>query len=83
MDYQLAIRDSLDASYAELTASFKRSLLAQNRSPRTIVVYLEALYFFGAFLKDKGMPQPITAITREHVESLVVAHMRMLAPSRL
>jgi site-specific recombinase XerD len=51
--------------------SFRRSLLAENKSPRTVQTYMEALRLFGAFLADKGMPTEIPNIRREHVESFI------------
>ena len=55
-----------------LTSSFKRSLRAENKSPKTIDTYGEAASQFIAFLKESGMPTEATRITREHVESFIV-----------
>ncbi|MPZ14950.1 MAG: tyrosine-type recombinase/integrase [Chloroflexi bacterium] len=54
-----------------LTASFRLALRAQNKSPRTVKSYLEALTLFRAYLAEAGMPTDVTAITREHVESFI------------
>lgn len=57
--------------YTELATSFKRALLAQNKSPRTIETYLEGVRLLGEFLSRTSMPQEVTAITREHVEEFI------------
>jgi site-specific recombinase XerD len=51
--------------------SFRRSLLAENKAPRTIRTYLEALGLFGEFLASQGMPTDIEGIHREHVEAFI------------
>jgi site-specific recombinase XerD len=58
-------------SVEELTASFTRSLRAENKSPRTIETYGEACRAFSLFLADHGMPTAIGSIAREHVEAFV------------
>ena len=39
-----------------LAPSFKRALLAQNKSPRTVEAYTEALRLFSEFLRQKRNP---------------------------
>ncbi len=56
---------------AVLGESFRRTLLAENKSPRTIETYGEALRLFGLFLTDKGMPKSVPHIKREHVEAFI------------
>jgi site-specific recombinase XerD len=51
--------------------SFERAQLAGNKSKRTIQTYGEALRLLSHFLKERGMPQAVPAITREHVESFI------------
>ena len=51
-----------------LAESYKRSLLAENKSPRTIRRYVDSLLFFRDFLRERGMPEQVGNITREHVE---------------
>ena len=55
----------------ELARSFRTSLEAQNKSPRTVQTYMEALTLFGDYLARQGMPQRVSAIHREHVEAFV------------
>lgn len=54
-----------------LTESFRRSLLAENKSPRTIKTYGEGLGQFADHLERCGMPTNVAHISREHVETFV------------
>ena len=54
-----------------LRPSFQRSLPAQNKSPKTVKTYLEALRPFQAFVVELGMPQAVTSLRRDHVESFI------------
>ena len=56
---------------AVLSASFKRTLLAENKSPRTVETYGEALRLFGGFLRERGLPTGVPRIKREHVEAFI------------
>ena len=51
--------------------SWRRSLRAQNRSPRTIETYLLAVKQFDAWLQDHGYSIDPRAIERAHVEAFV------------
>lgn len=57
--------------YRSLVESFRRSLLAANRSPMTMKAYAQGLEQFADYLADNGMPQNIAGIAREHVESFI------------
>ena len=50
---------------------FEWALKAQNRSPRTIETYSEAIRQLGAFLAARGMPTDVGSIAREHVETFI------------
>jgi len=54
-----------------LVLSYRRHLLAENKAPRTIQTYLEALRRFSEYLAAQGMPIDPTLVTREHVEAFV------------
>jgi site-specific recombinase XerC len=54
-----------------LAPSFKRTLLAQNKAPRTIRIYTISVDRFIAFLLEVGMPIEADRITRDHVEAFV------------
>jgi integrase/recombinase XerC len=57
--------------YRTLAASFRRSLLAANRSPQTVAAYCLGVELFGTFLVAKGMPTAVGSITREHIETFL------------
>ena len=54
-----------------LSQSFRRSLLAENKSPRTVATYDEAVRLFAGFLERNGMPPDVGNIRREHVEAFI------------
>jgi integrase/recombinase XerD len=54
-----------------LLDSFRRSLLAENKAPRTTKTYTEAVGLFEDFLASKGMHTDLHAIHREHVEAFI------------
>lgn len=62
-----------DGIVSELPA-FRRFLRANNRAPKTIRTYEEAVLRFAAFLAERGMPQDVRAIRREHIEAFI-AHL--------
>ncbi len=64
-----------------LAASFKRSLRAQNKSPRTVVGYIEAVEQLAAYLRRKGMPTRVAHVRREHVESYIAEQLATFKPS--
>lgn len=57
---------------AVLIPSWRRSLQAEAKSPRTIQSYDEAAAQFVAFLRSAGMPTAVASIHREHVEHFLV-----------
>jgi site-specific recombinase XerD len=54
-----------------LAVSFKRTLLAENKSARTVETYGEALKLLGAFLDRHRRPVVVEQITRAHVEEFI------------
>ncbi len=56
-------------SYAQTLESFRRSLLAANKSHTTILAYLLGPRALGDFLRQQGMPIQIEHIRREHIEA--------------
>ncbi len=54
-----------------LALSFKRSLLAANKSARTVETYMDAVRLFSEFLARRGMPSDVACIHREHVEAFI------------
>jgi site-specific recombinase XerD len=64
-----------------LAKSFERSLLAANRSPATIRIYLTSVQQFDAFLAERGMPRVAAHLTREHIEEYLLDVLRRSKPS--
>jgi hypothetical protein len=58
-------------SVRTLGAGFRRTLLAENKSPSTIAVYTSAVARLADFLDDAGMPSGAHNLAREHVESFI------------
>ncbi|MCA1668095.1 MAG: tyrosine-type recombinase/integrase [Thermomicrobia bacterium] len=54
-----------------LTPSFRRALVAENKSPHTISAYMTSLDQFGQFLTDQGMPVAVADLDREHIEAFI------------
>ena len=65
---------AVSPAFAALLTSWRRHLAAENKSPRTLQTYSEALTLFGRFLAERGMPTDPAAISREHVEEFI-AHL--------
>lgn len=63
---------ALDPSFVALGASWRRSLLAENMSPLTLRIYLEAHQRLGLFLAHNGLPQDVRQLRREHIESWLI-----------
>src|SRR4051812_22306658 len=62
---------AVSQAFTTLLTSWRRHLAAENKSPRTLQTYSEALTHFGRFLAERGMPTDPTAITRDHVEEFI------------
>jgi site-specific recombinase XerD len=58
----------LAPTVASLLPSWARSLRASGKSPNTVSGYLDGLRCFTDFLRDRGLPQSVMLVTREHVE---------------
>jgi len=54
-----------------LRESFRRSLVAENKSDATVESYIRAVRLLSEFLRDGGMPSGVVSIRREHVEAFV------------
>lgn len=60
-------RNEASGSVLNLAASWTVDLAAEDKSPRTIECYLEAVTQFAAFLAAQGMPTQVADIQRTHV----------------
>ena len=72
---------SLSPTVDNLRDSYLRGLQAQNKSPKTTKTYMESLGLFQRFLAAQGMPQQVTSIRREHVESFITDVLAHWKPS--
>lgn len=73
------VKIAVDMALNGLPASFRRALLAQNKTAGTVASYMETLRIFYGYLARTGMPVEVEAIRREHIESFVT-HL-LTAPS--
>ena len=64
-----------------LVRSFMLSLEAANHSPNTRKVYGWAIRRLLAFTAEQGMPDDLTALTREHLEAFIVAVLKQSKPA--
>jgi hypothetical protein len=65
----------------DLLPSFQRHLRAENKSPRTVQSYTEAVRRLHDFLTERGMPVAVASITREHVDAFMEDQLALLAAS--
>jgi site-specific recombinase XerD len=64
-----------------LAPSWRLSLTAENKSAATLTSYGYATTQFAAFLRGRGMPTDVGAITREHVEAFLVDVIERRSPA--
>ncbi len=66
---------------AALVPSFRRHLLAGNKSPRTVTTYLAAVTALERFLDAQGLPTEAASVKRHRVESFLVDRMERYRPA--
>ena len=76
-----AVHSTATDDLSALVASWRRSLAARRVSPATIDTYTTAVGQLAAFLHEKGMPETVGAIRREHVEAFVLDVLQHRAPA--
>ena len=64
-------RPALPGSLATLATSWKLSLRAANRAPKTIDTYLSSVRQLIDFLEQAGKPTTAAGVAREHVEAFL------------
>ena len=64
-----------------LATHWERALRAQNKSPRTVVAYLEGLTLLSVYLRRQGMPANVATLRREHVEAFIADQVARWRPS--
>jgi site-specific recombinase XerD len=77
----MTVRTEHPADLEVLAPSFRLSLEAANKSPRTVRCYLEALQQFTQFLRSRGMPTTAGAVRREHVEAFIADQLGRWKPA--
>lgn len=73
--------DTTTSELLALLASWRRQLIAQRMSPATLETYAAAVKGLDAFLTERGMPQAVAALTREHVEAFITHLLEVRAPA--
>lgn len=76
-----SLEDTARSDVLDNLGSFRRHLLAGNRSPLTVKAYGEAVRQFDAFLAAQGMPRTVPAIRREHIEAFIEDQLARLRPA--
>jgi Phage integrase, N-terminal SAM-like domain len=76
-----------------LNRSFRRTLEAENKSPRTIEAYTDAVRLLATYCQTHGQPLLASELEREHLQSFIAdqlarwkpatAHNRYRGPARL
>lgn len=59
-------------TFSPALESFRRALMAQNKSGATVLSYLLGPRGLGDFLRERGMPLALEHIRREHIEAYMV-----------
>ena len=69
------------SDHAGTPGSFRIHLAAENKAPRTIRAYSEAMRLLHTFLAERGMPTPAASITREHIEAFLADQVERPRPT--
>ena len=69
------------SDYEALVTSWKRSLRAENKSPRTVELYLDAAKLLGNFLEEDGHSMVAGEISRSHIDGFIARELDRGAPA--
>lgn len=64
-----------------LAASWRRSLLADNKSRATIQTYLKAVDALAIYLRSEGLPTAPRAVMRRHLQAFVADRLALVKPA--
>ena len=64
-----------------LNRSFRRTLEAENKSPRTIEAYTDAVRLLATYLQARGKPPLAGELQREHVQSFIADQLARWKPA--
>src|SRR6476661_5900245 len=70
----------VQANFARLTSSFKRSLRAANLSEKTVTTYSGSVEDLAQYLRNNGLILEPGTITREHVEGFLSHLLNSISP---
>ena len=66
----------------DLNRSFRRTLEAENKSPRTIEAYTDAVRLLATYLQAQGQPlRAGEALQREHIQAFIADQLARWKPS--
>jgi len=64
-----------------LNRSFRRTLEAENKSPRTIEAYTDAVRLLATFCEAHGMPLRAGELQREHLQAFIADQLARWKPA--
>jgi site-specific recombinase XerD len=64
-----------------LGKSFERVLLAENKSPRTVQTYGEAIRLLNGFLEANALPVDVAVITADHIRAFITSMLDLHKPA--
>ncbi len=73
--------DRAPTSLTVLADSYRLGLEAQNKSPRTITTYLDAITRLDAFLASTGRPREVERLRREDIEAFIADVLQTQSPA--
>jgi site-specific recombinase XerD len=68
-------------TYQELAPSFRRSLLAQNKSAKTVETYMAAITLIDNYLERESLPRVVRQVRKAHIEGFIVDQLQHNKPS--
>jgi hypothetical protein len=64
-----------------LNRSFRRTLEAENKSPRTVEAYTDAVRFLALYCEAHGKPIPARRLRREHIQDFIADQLARWKPA--
>jgi site-specific recombinase XerD len=71
----------MQPTLSTLAPSFRRALLAANKSPRTVTTYLSALKALEAHLVAQGHSGEAASVSRHDIEAFLVSRIERCRPA--
>ena len=68
-------------TYQDLAPSFRRSLLAQNKSRKTVETYMAAVTLLEKYLVQENLPLVVRQVKKSYVEGFIVDQLQHNKPS--